>query len=534
MRYNVCVKPMSTLSSFEAYMRNGLFYVDKTEFAYNMLRQRSAVPFFFLARPRRWGKTLMVSTLEAALRGRRELFDGLFLGASDYGFEPCPVIRLDMSQLTVSDPIEETRSHLTSMIAEAAAAYGVSIDPRSAPGNALQMALSGIAARGKGCAAILIDEYDTPLQDSLYLKDGEPVRDMIRNFYARLKPCSDLISFLFITGVTRMNNQSIFSKLNNLRDLTFDPDYSSIAGYTQIELERYFTEGFDEFSAVTGRDREWLIGELERWYDGYRFADGAESVYNPVSINSFFDMSYGRMRFGSYWASTASSRMIYDLARRHPFMFLPGETKRINEGVLQNFMIEDFASDAFLSEEQVYGYLYLAGYLTMDRHAGRDILLRIPDHEVELVICEVLARLYVEETHPSIADGLRKALSSDDMDAFSSGLRDLLLIPPYDARVSLERYYQSLIYVVLRLMDGVDVRCEAHTANGRADLIVQYGHRLIVIELKLNGSAEDAIAQIEDRRYWEGSGLSGRDVYLLGINIDDSDNLSISWIGKRL
>ena len=170
----------------------------------------------------------------------------------------------------------------------------------------------------------------------------------------------------------------------------------------------------------------------------------------------------------------------------------------------------------------------------MDRHAGRDILLRIPDHEVELVICEVLARLYVEETHPSIADGLRKALSSDDMDAFSSGLRDLLLIPPYDARVSLERYYQSLIYVVLRLMDGVDVRCEAHTANGRADLIVQYGHRLIVIELKLNGSAEDAIAQIEDRRYWEGSGLSGRDVYLLGINIDDSDNLSISWIGKRL
>ena len=163
--------------------------------------------------------------------------------------------------------------------------------------------------------------------------------------------------------------------------------------------------------------------------------------------------------------------------------------------------------------------------------------MRSPERTLEIAAAAkrgISNPLWEKKRESSIGRGIREAIRTDDVDALGSEIRNLILIPPYDARVSLERYYQSLIYVVLRLMDGVDVRCEAHTANGRADLIVQYGHRLIVIELKLNGSAEDAIAQIEDRRYWEGSGLSGRDVYLLGINIDDSDNLSISWIGKRL
>ena len=159
---------------------------------------------------------------------------------------------------------------------------------------------------------------------------------------------------------------------------------------------------------------------------------------------AFFDGWEGMMRFNSYWAATASSRMLVDLARRTPFTFVSGEVKVINEGVLRNFMIEDFAADARLSEDQVYGYLYMTGYLTLDHQEGRDVYLRVPNYEIELVICEVLSRLYVEENDARIGSVIRKAIMSGDINTFVAELKELVLLPPYDSRIPLERYYQSL------------------------------------------------------------------------------------------
>ena len=531
MQYNEDVKPVSTTtSSFEMFIENGLVYVDKTKAAYDLLSADQGVPFFFLARPRRWGKTLLVSTLEAALKGRRELFDGLYLGMSDYGFRPRPVLRFDMSMITVSDPIEETSRFITYIISSEAEKYGVDITSTT-PANALQEALRKIHERTGEKVAVLIDEYDCPLLDSLYSSNKVAVQDLVKGIYARLKPCADSIGFLFITGVARMNNQSIFSKLNNLKDLTFSPAFASALGFTQRELEHYYSEGIDECAAKHGWTREKVIAELGRWYDGYCFASGSEGVYNPISINAFFDGWEGMMRFNSYWAATASSSMLVDLARRTPFTFVSGEVKVINEGVLRNFMIEDFAADARLSEDQVYGYLYMTGYLTLDHQEGRDVYLRVPNYEIELVICEVLSRLYVEENDARIGSVIRKAIMSGDINTFAAELKELVLLPPYDSRIPLERYYQSLIYVVLRQIDGLDVRCEEHTARGRADLVISYKDRLIIIELKLNGSSEEAMAQIMDRRYWEG--YSGKEVFLIGMNIDTS-SLSVTWKIQRL
>ena len=324
MQYNEDVKPVSTTtSSFEMFIENGLVYVDKTKAAYDLLSVDQGVPFFFLARPRRWGKTLLVSTLEAALKGRKELFDGLYLGVSGYDFRPRPVLRFDMSMITVSDPIEETSRFITYIISSEAEKYGVDITSTT-PANALQEALRKIHERTGEKVAVLIDEYDCPLIDSLYSNNKEPVQDLVKGIYARLKPCADSIGFLFITGVARMNNQSIFSKLNNLKDLTFSPTFASAFGFTQRELEHYYSEGIDECAAKHRWTREKVIAELGRWYDGYCFAAGSECVYNPVSINAFFDGWEGMMRFNSYWAATASSRMLVDLARRTPFTFVSG------------------------------------------------------------------------------------------------------------------------------------------------------------------------------------------------------------------
>ena len=527
------MKAIDTTSfTFESFVKKDLLYVDKSMYAYELLTSEEDSVFRFLARPRRWGKTLFLSMIESALEGRKDLFTNLYLGSSDYDFHPCPVLHFDMSMFSVVCGIKMFTYGFSSYISMVFRKYGISLDTDMTPGELLATGIRELYEKAGERVAVLIDEYDTPLVDALSVMEGAEIRAVIRDFYAKLKPCAGFIKFLFITGITRFPNQSIFSKLNNLVDITFDPGYSTAFGYTQKELESYFAEGIDERVLADDIGKDELLERLKYWYDGYSFCSNGEHVYNPVSVNSFFGR-HGR-GFSGYWADTASSTMVVNLVRRCPFVFTPGELKEVRQSVLNNFMIEDFSPDAPLDEEKVYGYLYMSGYLTIDHIDGRFIYLKIPNHEVEEIICDVLADLYAGKRESSIGRGIREAIRTDDVDALGSEIRNLILIPPYDAQIPLERYYQSLIYVVMKGIDQIDVRCEEHTASGRADLIVFLGSKLVVIELKINSSAEKAMEQILSRRYWESHDHAAYSVMLLGINIDTKDGVSVSWTGRTL
>ena len=468
-----------------------------------------------MARPRRFGKTLFVSILEAALEGRKELFEGLYLGKSDYDFHPYPVIHLDMSRVTATDGADAFRQSLTKYIWQTVERYNLPIDEyRFSPADLFDAAINTLSKKTGEEVAILIDEYDSPLARSLTNKDGEEIRAVTRGLYSKLKPNSDKIHLLFITGITRFSNQSIFSELNNLEDITFDEDFATAFGYTQSELERYFEEGIDE----SGLGREYLIENLKYWYDGYTFADKAEKVYNPVSINSFFKK--GKYEFRPYWADTASTGLVMDIARRTYIALTPEDVPSIMEGTLRNFAVEDFAPDAEIDMTEAYGYLYMTGYLTIDHKEKEIIYLRMPNHEVERIMADVFARAFIGGSYNlRVLPELDSAVLKCDAEALASVLDKIIHIPTYDMMMDAERFYHALIYSVASMSSNIEVKAEEHTAEERSDLVFTAADTAIVIELKVNSSAEAALKQIEDREYMKKYMDRGYSVVLLGVNI---------------
>ena len=519
MDYNIDVKAIETTSSlFEEFIEGDMLYVDKSEHAYRMLTMKGSTTFLFMARPRRFGKSLFVSMLEAALTGKKEMFEGLYLGSSDYGFHPYPVIHLDLSSISSEGSSADNFSRqLNRIIADTVRPYSVDVDLYDEPGNNLYNAIQGIYRKTGERVAVLIDEYDNPLTSSLNNPEGSMIRAKTRDMYGQLKPCADKIRFLFITGITRFSNQSIFSKLNNLRDLTMDKGYATAFGYTQQELESYFSEALDA---------ETLSG-LKRWYDGYRFADGCEKVYNPISINMYFSSGNG---FEPYWGRTAASKAVVEAARRARLSFLPDEVKKIPLSSIYSFMADDLVSED-ATAESVYAYLCMAGYLTIERIEGKYAYLRIPNFEVEGILCDVIATLYLGPAAERFDDRIAGYLASCDFPSFMAEIQDLIRVPHYGMMKS-EESYQALIYTVLRKVADIDIRSEVRTAIGRADLMIFIGQKLFIIELKRDKSAEEAMAQIRDRKYWDG--YADRDIYLIGINIDTSKDRELTYIAEHL
>ena len=524
MDYNIDVRTISTSSSlFESYVRNEWLYVDKSEYAYKLLTMAEDPVFAFMARPRRFGKSLFVSMLESARMGKKEMFEGLYLGSSDYDFHPYPVIHLDMSKISDSDIYEDVRADLVDMLSAVGERFGIDLDVSRTPAACLQKLIEGIYRKTGERVAILIDEYDSILTNSIRWADGKRIRMIVHDMYGKLKPCADKIRFLFITGITRFSNQSIFSKLNILRDLTMDKEYATAFGYTQQELESYFAEALDA---------EVLSG-LKKWYDGYRFADGCEKVYNPISINMYFSTGNG---FEPYWGDTASTSLVVDLARRTSFALLPGDSLAVDLGTLKGFLIESLQGDAVPDDDFVRAYLSMAGYLTLDRINGDTAYLTIPNHEVELQMTGVLSDIYISRSERrGISGRIKGALTSGDMDALASAFDEIIRIPTYDMRIDLERFYQSLIYSIAFYSDGVEVRAEEHTAEGRADLVLLVPGRTVIVELKRNRSAEAAVRQIEGKGYMAKYLGKGNEVVLMGVNISTrGKRLRLSWAEKRI
>ena len=516
----------TNIYTFEDLIRGNCLYVDKTDFIYRMI----SIPKgeFFVARPRRFGKSLMVSTLEAIFRGKKELFQGLRIAEEDYDWKVYPVIHLDFAGLVLKN-LDLLTSSLQDVLTDIADSYGVSLE-RTDPALMFSRLISALKEKTGKAVVVLIDEYDKPILDHLDSREeAENFRSFMDSFYQVIKGAEPLLRFVFITGVTKFAKVSIFSKLNNLTDLTLRKEFATMFGYTQEELESYFADYIDD--AVTAMvqdnsgevlDRAALLNELQRWYDGFRFSDGAESVYNPVSVGTFFLNDY---RFSNYWFETGTPTFLIGLMKRNHLLVQDMADVVLSENSFNTFDAAELSAE-LVNNERIEQMLYQTGYLTIDQmlRVGRNRLykMRYPNLEVEDSFTNNLLTAYSGKVSTSsYISRVGVAASDGDPEEIVRILKDFFDNLPYDLQIHAEKYYQAMVYMMLK-MCGMDIQTEVKTNTGRIDAVFDAGRYLYLVEFKLEKSAEAAVNQIIDDHYADKYLFSAREkrqqICLLGID----------------
>ena len=516
-------KIATDIYSFEELRKNGFTYVDKTDRILPLV-DLSQGKLFFIARPRRFGKSLCVSTLKALFQGRRELFKGLAIEPQWDWSKTYPVIHLDMGS-THSDTVEGFESILHTMLTIEADRNGVTLPDAPEVSDQFRLLADVLAKKSPtGQIVILIDEYDKPLLGHLGDPEVEAFRAALKSFYSVVKTCERLQRFAFITGVSKFSKVSIFSDLNNLVDLTLSAQTATLFGYTHEEVKKYFPERLAALGAVNGMDADAAFAEVVKWYDGYLFEENAVRVVNPVSLGRC--LSEGK--FKSYWYETGTPTFLVKMLQAHP--------KDISHLELS----EDELGAYNPAAPAVEPLLFQTGYLTIDSlrvmDEDRFYRLRFPNEEVRRAFNRSLARAYAEDV-PGTAFTRSKvecydALAAHDLPAFFKSLATLFAGIPYDLTDRQnEQTWQVILTVILNFV-GLRVLPEERTNVGRIDMSIRVENEIYVVELKLDGSAPSAISQIVRNRYHEKFLSEGKRVTLVGINFSTKKRGIASWRSK--
>ena len=487
-------------SSFPFLRENDMLYVDKTEYIYALVRSL-ARSFFFMARPRRYGKSLFCSTLHALFDGRRDLFDGLYIAErTGYTFERFPVLHFNFANLSVS-----SHGNFASSFADAVREQGLSAGV-AVSGNDPAGMLQDILHRLETPAVVIIDEYDAPVMKAVSndLPYLDEMRLIFSDFFSRIKNNSEKIRFFFMTGVTKYSNLSVFSEMNNVTDITMDERYAAAFGYTDEELMEYFGEAIDEYyDAHRGEydSEDSLHRMIKDYYDGYRFSPYSEvKVYNPVSIGMFLNNG---CRFSSYWDQTGVSTLAVATAARNDLTSLLDSPQRISLNSFTSFDISMLQGHDIL-RSSVLALLYYTGYLTIGSCNGGIVSLSFPNSEVSSSFSGNLIARYIrkspDEVFVWISDFIAAAESGN-----SATLKEML--SQYFSAFSYElagdepeRFYQSIFHAVF-VMAGLHAVSEDRGLRGRSDEVLLTGRHIWIFELKVDRSADEAIRQIDERGY---------------------------------
>lgn len=498
----------TSISSYEAIVSGNYLYVDKTAAIYDLLVSRPG--HYFLARPRRFGKSLLVSTLEMIFKGRRELFAEMEILRKDYAWQSYPVLRFDFGNIGLLSR-EQLREALVEKVNLQALRLGVS-EGLSAKEPALRLEqlllLAGMKAQSK--VVLLIDEYDKPILEALDKSELPAVVEEMRNFYATIKTMGDQIHFSFMTGVSKFSKVSIFSGINNLQDLTMDARAADLLGYTKDELVGNFGERIEALGEKNGWTCEKTMAELARFYDGYRFHPDSKGVYNPVSIGNCLSA----FEFRNYWFSTGTPTFLFTLLKRTAVDF-----EHIETGV-----------DAFESFEpgspDPISILFQTGYLSIKserRHESgfSTYQLGFPNWEVENSLANAIvwnfAGVENGDDKSDIYKGLKEALKNGDVNGLIDVLKVLFSNVPYNIAIQRERYYQTIFYLAMLMMGYRAVTADC-TNIGRIDMTVETHERIYILEFKLDGDAKAALGQIKTKNYAEKYKLAKKKIIQLGIS----------------
>lgn len=512
----------SSVYTFSDLIRGDFLYVDKTEYIWELVQVPKAM--YFMSRPRRFGKSLTVSTLETVFNGEKEFFKGLAIYDKDYDWKKYPVIHLDFADRK-NDTLEALEKSLQVELRVCAEKHGVLLETDNAQEQFAEL-IGKLADKEQ--VVILIDEYDKPLIDNIGKDEAAAIQEALSNFYSVIKATEPFQRFVFMTGVSKFTHVSVFSKLNNLLDITMDAKYATMLGYTQEELETYFADHIDTVVNRQGISRQELLAKLKAWYDGYCFHAKSALVYNPVSIAMFF-LKQGE--FNNYWFDTGTPTFLLELAKKTEFDFENALTQPISGMVFKSYEIEKLDPLALLVQT---GYLTIKG--TEEKYGRTFYHLGFPNLEVEEAFNTYLLSNYVDAPKEAIDDlsvRLADLVASGDVDGFMSLMSTFFEKIPYKLHIKKEKYYQT-IFFMLFLMLGIRIEAEACTNKGRIDAVASYGEWTYLFEFKLDKSAEIALNQIKDREYFGKYRDNARRIMLVGANFDSEKGEIIAWQKEEL
>ena len=500
--------------SIKEVLSNNYIYVDKTEYIYKIITENK---YYFLSRPRRFGKSLLISTLKEIFSGNKELFKECWIYKNtDYDWKSYPVIHLDFSNKK-ADIKKNFYTILIEQLKDIGFNYDINIKEKDHVTSICDELIKALY-KNIGPVVILIDEYDKPILDNIIdLELANINRNILRNLFESIKANSEYIKFVFITGITKFAKTSMFSGMNNLRDISVEKKYNSLLGYTQQELEFYFEEYINlalQDKDVNILEKRELLDKIKHWYNGYSFIEinsNNETVYNPFSILNFFSSN----RFSNYWSDSGNPSFLIDLIKHNEYSMIEAEKYPISVSDLNTFDIEniDFST-----------LLFQAGYLTIESYSEktRSVVLKYPNYEVEESLTEKISKIIdinLSKKIISLVPNFTKHLNNNDIDGFIKEIQKLILELNYFNSIKKESYYVSMVIIMIKMI-GIKAFSESATNYGRIDLMFEHLNNIYIFEFKLNGSAQEALNQIKEKDYYKTYLNPDKTLYLIGININ--------------
>ena len=507
-----------SVSDFIEIIRSNMYYVDKTMYLPKLEEQPRNL---FFIRPRRFGKSLLLSTFEAYFEGKKELFEGLAIADMEKEWKTYPVFHLDLNAEKYDSP-QALVEILSRQLTQWELKYGKGEDEETLSGR-----FAGVIRRASEQAdrgvVVLVDEYDKPLLQAL--DDGtllDDYRKTLKAFYGVLKSSDRYLRFVFLTGVTKFAQVSVFSDLNQLNDISMKPQYATICGITRQELEDTFIPELNRLAETNELTYEETLNKMTALYDGYHFCEFAEGVFNPFSVLNVFD----GYKFSNYWFQTGTPTFLVELLKKSEY-----DLRTLIDGVEANassFM--EYRVDANNPIPLIYqsGYLTIKGY---DKRFG-NYLLKFPNDEVRYGFMDFLVPYYtsvVDDERGFYLGKFVRELESGDVDAFLTRLQAFFADFPYELNEKTERHYQVVFYLVFKLM-GQFTGAEVRSARGRADAVVKTPKYIYVFEFKLNGTAEQALQQIDEKGYLIPYQVDGRELVKVGVEFSAEKRNIDRWL----
>ena len=505
------------IQNFEKIRKGGYFYIDKTALVYQLVKTGS---YYFLSRPRRFGKSLLISTLEAYFQGKKELFTGLAVERLEKDWIKYPILHLDLN-IEKYDTPESLDNILEKSLTAWEKLYGAEPSERS-----FSLRFAGIIERACKQAGqrvvILVDEYDKPMLQAISNeKLQKQFRDTLKPFYGALKTMDGYIKFAFLTGVTKFGKVSVFSDLNNLDDISMRKDYVEICGVSDQELHENLDIELHEFAETQGLSYDKLCTKLKEYYDGYHFTHNSIGIYNPFSLLNAFKYK----EFGSYWFETGTPTYLVKLLKKHHY-----DLERMAHEETDAQVLNSIDSES----TNPIPVIYQSGYLTIKGYDERFGIYRLgfPNREVEEGFIRFLLPFYANVNKvesPFEVQKFVREVETGDYDSFFHRLQSFFADTTYEVIREQELHYENVLFIVFKLV-GFYTKVEYHTNNGRVDLILQTDKFIYIMEFKLNGTAEEALQQINNKRYALPFEADGRKLFKIGINFSEKTRNIEKWV----
>ena len=508
------------IQTFERIRKENKLYIDKTEYIYRMTHSGGC--YFFLSRPRRFGKSLLVSTFESYFFGKKELFEGLAIEKLEQEWMEYPVLHFDMSGGKHMEK-EQLEDYLSNRLEAEERKWGITHTKRGANDRLTELITTAYEISGKQ-VVVLIDEYDAPMLDVAHDKETlDVLRNVMRNFFSPLKMCEPMLRFVFLTGITKFSQVSIFSELNNIKNISLDDEYAGVCGITKEELLTQMSEDIDVLAEALEMTREETIAKLKENYDGYHFSPASPDVFNPYSLLNCFDDK----NFGAYWFSSGTPTYLINMLRK--FKVLPAKIGRS--------LARSSAFDAPTENlKTITPLLYQSGYITIKGYDKMSQLftLDLPNKEIKVGLFESLLPYYLEGMYAEEGDVAIAQMSvlirQGDMDGALRLFQEFLGTVPYCNNTNYEGHYQQVLFIIFTLLTHFVVDVEVHTPNGRVDVVMETEDTLYLIELKLNKSAQSAMQQINLKQYGQRFARCGKPIVKVGVNFDAKKGNIEDWI----